>query len=529
MEQHIVTTPGSATTAPVAGAIINSNFDELYGYIAAALPLFIKASGDTTGVTDTAAIQAAFNTIGASNTPTSHYLVFANGDYYVNAKCILTYSAVGSANARFWGMYGNHCRITQVNSNTGIFELQVPPSASNTVYGPFVQDFEFTWSATPLATDTNSVAFGYRSTNSSGSIDSIIFNLEFRHIKVSNCYSAIACTQPAGIMACQTVHIEYVNVNVYSGIVAQLASPTSVGTPNIHIERLTTGQPISGLTAGAVPIVNISACDNVSITNCEFLQVVNQPLIKLNSVATFTISASKSEAGTWDASVSTGTNYILEFQNSYGTITGFCLNGMTVNGGSYIPPVVLGVLAGNSSQNVVCNNFTINIAAGTGTLTFFQDSGSSMALDMPADPNVTSLGTGPAVLRMTNSGSGSAAAQLFFSRNPGGKMPAADQGDTSFVLSTLGPLVMTEVMIWNTPLTANRTINMASSHGSVTADNLWNGAKLKVIRTANATGAYTLTITGIAIPTSLAVPIGGWAEVAYSYALGWIEVGAGSL
>ena len=60
-----------------------------------------------------------------------------------------------------------------------------------------------------------------------------------------------------------------------------------------------------------------------------------------------------------------------------------------------------------------------------------------------------------------------------------------DNGDTS---QTLIPMVYPSQEVWNTPLTANRTVSFTTSQ------NLYNGATFTIIRTAAATGAYTLTI-----------------------------------
>src|ERR1700719_53278 len=63
-QQIIVTTPGVATTAPNAGTIINANFSELYGFFRG--QLYVLASGDITGATDLADLQAAIATMTAS-------------------------------------------------------------------------------------------------------------------------------------------------------------------------------------------------------------------------------------------------------------------------------------------------------------------------------------------------------------------------------------------------------------------------------------------------------------------------------
>jgi len=229
--------------------------------------------------------------------------------------------------------------------------------------------------------------------------------------------------------------------------------------------------------------------------------------------------------------IASGTVFIIEMVNSYGEISGFCLNGATITAGAGgPPPVVLAILAGAASQSFHCSNFTLNNISGAGTLTFFQNNGSAgTALDMPTAPNV--VGFMNPTFRMTNSGSApSVAGHLYFSRNPGGKI-SADQGNASFTLTN--PLTVPETLFWNTPLTTNQTAAMAIIAGAVTGDNVWQGFKTRVIRTANATGASTLTVTGLATTfggaASVVVPIGGYLDLEWYQGIGLVEVGSGSL
>lgn len=63
-QKLIISTPGSATTAPQAAAIINGNFGQLYGYFNG--QLFVAASGDTSGATDLANLNAALTILASS-------------------------------------------------------------------------------------------------------------------------------------------------------------------------------------------------------------------------------------------------------------------------------------------------------------------------------------------------------------------------------------------------------------------------------------------------------------------------------
>lgn len=528
MRQLISSTPGSATTAPAGAVLINAMTLELYGG-----RILLTPSGDTTGATDFANIQAAFNTMAAGGTPDNHALDFGIGDYYINQKCIFTFSASSGGSGSFNRLFfirAFGARIKQVTSNTGIFEFQVPPGCFP--YGPRIEGFEFTWSAVPLITDVNSVAIGVRNTDPLGGAPvPVMFDLIVRDCKVSNCFSFVANTQPAGTFQVQDVHILNCKVNVYAGSVIDLTPPVSSGAPNVSIEYLGTGQPVAALaSAASTPVIAINSCDNVKLQNIEFLLVVNQPLIACSSCSTVFMAGCKAEGCSFGP-ISSGTVFIIEMVNSYGEISGFCLNGATITtGAGGPPPVVLAILSGAAAQSFHCSNFTINNTFGAGTLTFFQNSGAaSTALDMPTAPNV--VGFMNPTFRMTNSGSAPlVAGHLYFARNPGGKI-SADQGNASFTLTT--PLTVPETLLWNTPLTTNQTAAMAITAGAVSGDNVWQGFKTRILRTANATGASTLTVTGLGTAfggsASVVVPIGGYLDLEWYQGIGLVEVGSGTI
>jgi hypothetical protein len=478
----------------------------------------IFPSGDTTGVADTATIQAAFNILGSSSSAANHSLSFANGEWYINAKCQLTFSA-STASQISMTINGNMSRITQVTSNTGIFEMVVP--AGGFPSGPKWDNFHFNWTNPQTHTDSASVAIGARSALTTGTGAETLSNVTVRNCRTTNCYTFIGNTQPMGSFSFWNLNFEQNDVNGYSGPVLNLASPTAVGSPNISIKHLTTAQPTSDNVS---PEVNIVACDNLLIENFEsLLHVNNFPMIFLSSVSSFVIQACKAEASAWGPQV-TGPlfNKVIMLENSYGFVGPFTLNNATINTGSGFPPIWLSVEAGLNGQTVTAVAPVVINPPGSGTLTLFNPD--PIRVNVLGSPNLINLGS--VTVRLTNSGSGPQLAFLNFDSPPGGAMPAADQGDASFTLSN--PLTTPQTLIWNTAFTANRTVTLSASHGSAVADNLWDGAKIRVIRTAAASG-FTLTINGTSIPTSLTVASGHWAQFEYSYALGWVEVEAGSL
>jgi parallel beta-helix repeat protein len=87
-----------------------------------------------------------------------------------------------------------------------------------------------------------------------------------------------------------------------------------------------------------------------------------------------------------------------------------------------------------------------------------------------------------------------------------------DKGDANVSVT---PLVDPDTTLYNSPLTANRTVTLNTTGA-------WNGAKFRTVRTAAATGASTLTVG------SKVLAVGQWVD--HQFASGaWFETGFGSL
>lgn len=70
-----------------------------------------------------------------------------------------------------------------------------------------------------------------------------------------------------------------------------------------------------------------------------------------------------------------------------------------------------------------------------------------------------------------------------------GQNPSADNGDTS---PTFQCWLNSDTQYFNTILTGNRTLTLSTTGA-------WSGCKVRVVRTASATGAFTLTVNGLAL------------------------------
>jgi hypothetical protein len=94
----------------------------------------------------------------------------------------------------------------------------------------------------------------------------------------------------------------------------------------------------------------------------------------------------------------------------------------------------------------------------------------------------------------------------------------ADAGDTSTVVAAASYTVKT--LVYNTPLTTNRSVQLPTTGAT-------DGDRIRVVRTASATGSSTLTVT--TTPWKV-LAAGQWADAEWWAADGvWITTGSGSL
>lgn len=96
---------------------------------------------------------------------------------------------------------------------------------------------------------------------------------------------------------------------------------------------------------------------------------------------------------------------------------------------------------------------------------------------------------------------------------------SGSQGDAS---KTVSVGVSERTLVWDTPITTDRSCTFNTTRATT-------GNKYRVVRTANATGAFNLNIV-IPGPTTIkALGIGAWGDVEYQTGLGWKLTATGSL
>ena len=231
------------------------------------------------------------------------------------------------------------------------------------------------------------------------------------------------------------------------------------------------------------------------------------------------------------------------FSMSYGGVftfsycSGFNLNGARGYNNTYAPGgnAVYGVNVNGASYGAISNvafgvgSPTTDVATGTGT-TYAMYITDTCKVTVDASQVLTITGgsvtargltVGPAVgdtctvfITASCNASVYSAATNAKCINASLAPMSADNGDAN--VSNLAPGISYPIQLFNTPLTTNRTVGFGSLL-------LYNGATFRVIRTAAATGASTLTVN-----SGKALAAGQWVDYTYSGSA-WIESAFGSL
>jgi hypothetical protein len=486
---------------------VNANFTDLYGKNS--FLNYVAPSGDTSGATDYANLFAALNAMSIDTTGNLRGLQLA-GTYYINAKIIVTFGGNPVQQGPFQIQGFGNTTINVVGTNIGAIEFQVPDT-SNAHQFVFRQ-FNIIYQTQQTSSNTAAVALGFRTISGTAGIG--IFLLHFEDLSLQSCYRGIAITQTSGTFVVWETLIDHCNFGATAGAAIYLVSPTPDGAPSIEINHCYS-QPYNG---GSEALVRVDSCDNLTIINWETNELNNQHLFYLTDCQ-FSIIRSKLEQCTY----STATN-LIETANCAGTIDGFEWSDITLNANCNF----LNDEVGNSSATLRVFDLNLSIASGTNTITLLN--GSPIGFIVDTGPNLfgsgSGLGSGPAVFRICNSSGSTVSNLVQFMCQPGGNM-SDDLAQTS--ITTFTPLLTPSVNVWNTPLTGNITVNLAAGAGSVVGDNSWDGAPFTFIRTANATGASTFTISA-AIPATKTLSAGQGVTYQYRRALGgYVETAFQSL
>lgn len=476
---RITTAPlGSGTPAPIGGQIIDGGFDQCDADTAllkkVAAPVLF---GTGVTVTDNANLLAAVTAAGADTTGNNRY-VYISGQFSISGKmtCVLNSSLLGQGPLEIRGVGGTS--INQTSDNTGILEFQTPNGSS--CHGIRIRNLVFTWSNQQDNTDTNSVAIGFRSID--GTSNGGIFDILVEDCFMSGGYRGVATTQTAGQYAIWMVKLEHTQILRMAGAQVYLKSPTSIGQPNIELDHVyCTAAETGASIGGSEPCVQIDGCDSLNLVSVEFNKIKDQTLFSLGGCFG-KVATSKLEAGTYTSN----TNPIMSVPNSVLFVDGFVFENiaLTATDLTFIKPNV-----GSAFDTILARGLMFNVTSGIGKVSVFS-TGAVRCVVLDASPFIVSLGSGPAVVRLQNSGSSTTASFLQQLTAPGGVI-SDDQGDADVTWTPAMP----RTLIFDSPLTANRVVTVSAANGSSNADNCCDSTALRVVRTAAATGAFTLSVT----------------------------------
>jgi hypothetical protein len=443
----------------------------------------IAPSGDTSGATDTAAIQAALNNLSYTST-TPNSIQLGGGVYYINA-------ALTIPNAAGFYIHGTSRQgtvINQVTNNTPIFNFTGNNNNNNFDIGYMTLQ----WSNNQTFAQTNAVAFLFN-----GGASYQAFNFSIHHFQAVNGYRFIS----------QTTNIAVWGMTVSDGIF----QPTLVGS-GVNLSASTAGQPTITLrnlyfscasTAANEPVIQISNVDNVLLESVELnggSYSSSVPQIAIGNGLMVTIISSKTEGLSLAGSTSTtgsGAAVVWQFLNTNVNAQSVKAIGANITGGTSGTPVYaafLGVGAITYGQLSANGLNWQNIGNYATFLPYTQAYSSSNTLEVMSMVNVLGVASGTqsyAPVNVAKTTSTSALAPRVFAD---AMTPDTTQtnGDSSITLT-----VLSARYIWfNVTLTANRTVTLPTG--------TFEGQEFKIVRKAATPGAFTLTVTD---------PVSGFSEV----------------
>ena len=291
-------------------------------------------------------------------------------------------------------------------------------------------------------------------------------------------------------------------------------SPTSIGQPNIELNSVEYSSPYNG---GSEPTIQIDGGSAINIKNIEELSLTNIGFSKITSSYNVKIENSRIESGTYGSGF---TGNVIWFQNSNADVDGFTFVASAANVTSGTFPTLINQNSASANQYLKLSNIDASLS-GSG---YFIAAGGNVIWQSP-----------PALvagnwLMVDNAYSASGNTQIY-AVPPSGCLLSDDQGDTSM---TFVAFTSCETSVWNTALTTNRTITLTTGNSETTDNaNYLDGLKACFVRTANATGASTLTVNA-SIPSSKTLAAGTFACYRFRRSIGvtggaWVETESGSL
>lgn len=447
-----------------------------------ALPEWYGATGDGT-TDDTTAIQAAVN---AHITPNGGKLYFP-GKYLISSAITIPFSAG-------WVILGRskyYTIIKQATDNTPIWKF-----TSNNTHSWNIVDMGFDYSKQQASTNTAACPF-YFVGDSSAHYG--YYNWTAKRLWFQNCSWCFGADSTLNFSSWgYDIDDIFVQPNVTGGIASWIPS-TAIGMPNGHW-----GSIYARADSMVGPIFNMLAQKRCQMDNIEINQSNLGPtILKDDGGGEYVIGSIKTEVGTYTGSNGSALFEVLGSDLKIDTVSIQTLT-FTLSSPYYI-------IKANGASHIGINY--INIASSTAPTgdTVYLMGG---ALDISYGSYVNYLTSPlPSGYGLSNNPYDSAGNGFVVRAWMASKM-SPDNGDASITIVEGDA----NIQLFDTALTANRTVTFPNTLSNQSFNGLW----YRIVRTANSTGAYTLTVEGKALGA------GEWVEVTYMR-FAWVITGSGSL
>ena len=421
------------------------------------------ATGDGT-TDDTTAIQAAITAV----IGTGGWLFFPDGTYKITSA--LTIGA--SSGWRITGWSRGGAIISQATSNTGIFTL----TACDT-HSWQISDLTLTWASAQTSSNTSSIAI-YMS-GATGTVANGYYNWQVKRVTFSNGFRAINANETVQLAVWGFKVAECQHYNTMSGAFVRVIPSPSIGLPNLNISNnyikcdSLVEQAINILGANGL-VMNSNEFNNGTVSSSG----MNASVVLLTSCIDVVINGIRFENQT----IATTVFSLLNISGGQATVQGFEVSGVIVSS------AITGYGMRISSSAVVTvngNHTTATLSGGGAFYTFagqvyrrlenYSQSGATGSIDPSVQCKYNDA------LDITSADNGNAAATLLVNSDE-------------------------KTQIWNTALTADRAVTLSTT-GALA------GHRFRIIRTANATGAFNLNVgTG---PLKAMGTAGSFADVEY--------------
>jgi hypothetical protein len=289
-------------------------------------------------------------------------------------------------------------------------------------------------------------------------------------------------------------------------------SPTSVAQPNISIDTINYSPYNGGSEYGLL----VDACGSLFIKGVQEQRLHNQGWGKITGSLAH-LTSNTVEAATYGAGYSGASVFL---QNTAASIESFHFFGnVSCAFGSYCFVINQNV----GAQRLSLDNIQIS---NTGTGGIVAAGGNVIWKTPPI------MYPGKGIILVQDNGFSENSNTQIYAVPANGQWICDDVGDASYTWTAYSSC---ETIVFNTPLTANRTLTLTTGTSDAgDSANYLDGMKVHIVRTARAKGTATLTISA-SFPASKSLAAGSWVEYMWRRSFGstccgeWMEVASGAL